>query len=70
MNHIYRKGTALLCPYRMVYLPENSCNILQGFYFGERICYFGERICYFGERICYFGERICYFGERICYFGE
>ncbi|MEH2381521.1 MAG: hypothetical protein V7K27_21975 [Nostoc sp.] len=27
MNHIYRRGTALLCPYRVVYLPENSCNV-------------------------------------------
>ncbi|MEH2311275.1 MAG: hypothetical protein V7K35_07700 [Nostoc sp.] len=26
LNHIYRRGTALLCPYRVVYLPENSCN--------------------------------------------
>ncbi|MEH2058614.1 MAG: hypothetical protein V7K97_21175 [Nostoc sp.] len=25
LNHIYRRGTAMLCPYRVVYLPENSC---------------------------------------------
>ncbi|MHC5674930.1 hypothetical protein, partial [Nostoc sp.] len=25
LNHICRRGTALLCPYRVVYLPENSC---------------------------------------------
>ncbi len=25
LNHIYRRGTALLCPYRVVYLPENCC---------------------------------------------
>ncbi|MEH2404220.1 hypothetical protein [Nostoc sp.] len=27
LNHIYRRGTAMLCPYRVVYLPENSCNL-------------------------------------------
>ena len=26
LNHICRKGLALLNPYRVVYLPENSCN--------------------------------------------
>ncbi len=25
LNHICRQGTTLLCPYRVVYLPENSC---------------------------------------------
>ncbi len=30
LNHIYRRGTALLCPYRVVYLPENSCKCLKG----------------------------------------
>ncbi|MEH1907391.1 MAG: hypothetical protein V7L05_16610 [Nostoc sp.] len=25
LNHICRRGTAVLCPYRVVYLPENSC---------------------------------------------
>ncbi|AUB36538.1 hypothetical protein COO91_02453 [Nostoc flagelliforme CCNUN1] len=30
MNHISRKGTAMLCPYGVVYLPdENSCNFLE-----------------------------------------
>ncbi|MEH2391237.1 MAG: hypothetical protein V7K21_06010 [Nostoc sp.] len=28
LNHICRKGTALLCPYHVVYLPENSCKII------------------------------------------
>ena len=27
LNHICCNGTAMLCPYRVVYLPENSCNI-------------------------------------------
>ncbi|MHC5820709.1 MAG: phospholipase D-like domain-containing protein [Nostoc sp.] len=27
LNHICRRGTAMLCPYRVVYLPENSCNV-------------------------------------------
>ncbi|MBN3897157.1 MAG: hypothetical protein HWQ41_18335 [Nostoc sp. NOS(2021)] len=26
LNHIYCRGTAMLCPYGMVYLPGNSCN--------------------------------------------
>jgi hypothetical protein len=26
LNHICCRGTAVLCPYRVVYLPENSCN--------------------------------------------
>ena len=26
LNHICRRGTAMLCPYRLVYLPENRCN--------------------------------------------
>ncbi|MEH2383852.1 MAG: hypothetical protein V7K27_34015 [Nostoc sp.] len=26
LNHIYCRGTAMLCPYGLVYLPGNSCN--------------------------------------------
>ncbi|BAY24152.1 hypothetical protein NIES2100_39450 [Calothrix sp. NIES-2100] len=26
LHHIYRRGTALLCPESVVYLPENGCN--------------------------------------------
>jgi hypothetical protein len=28
LNHIYRRGTAVLCPYSVVYLPENNCNAI------------------------------------------
>jgi hypothetical protein len=27
LKPICRRGTAMLCPYRLVYLPENSCKL-------------------------------------------